>query len=810
MLSPYRVLDVTDERGELAGMVLGDLGADVVKVEPPGGSAGRRCGPMLPDGPRSERSLQFIAFNRNKRSIALDLGSAADRETFERLVASADFVLESAPPGLLAESGFGFSQLRGANPHIVHVQITPFGTDGPRAPQVASDLTLAAMGGPVALQGVRERPPVRVSVPQVWRHAGAEAAVAALVAHARMLRSGEAQQVDVSAQCAMTWTLLNAMDAAQIQGHDFERMGSLLQLGVTTVPIVFPCRDGYIVAIPNGALLQRLIEWMISDDVVEPSWRAEDWLSYDRRLLGGEPVGRELDEVQAAMERWLRLYTKDELLERGLKEQVTLAPVNTVADVLRFEHLREREFWSDVVLSNATTARAPGLFARASTTPLRIRLPTPRLNEHGEELRRELAQPRAPRAAEIAPESPDSELPFAGLKVADFSWIGVGPITARYLADHGATVVRVESELRPDNLRGAGPFRDGVPGWNRSQFYGDFNASKLGLLLNLKEARAVEIAKRLISWADVYIESFTPGVVESLGIGYEVARALNPGIVMVSTCLMGQSGPAAKMAGYGYHAGAVAGFYEVTGWPDLPPDGPWIAYTDTIAPRFMAATLMAAVDQQRRDGVGQHLDGSQFEMGLQFLAPEILDYQVNGHVAGRLGNRARHAAPQGVYPCTGDDQWCAIAIETDEQWRALRGALGDPAWARDPKLDTTEGRLACHDEIDDGIQQWTRDLERLEAVERLQAAGVPAGMVQRSSDLLHDPQYAQRGFYRYHEHGEMGRTPYAGHQFRIRGYESGARWAAPLLGEHSVQVLQEILAMSDEEVAEAYATGAIA
>ena len=231
MLTPYRVLDLTDHRGEIAGMILADLGADVIKVEPPGGTSARRCEPRLPSGPEAERSLQFFAYNRNKRSIVLDLASGRDRDTFLRLVENSDFVLESGYPGSLAPQELGFEILRAANSRIVHVQITPFGTDGPRANWVGSDLVLAAMGGPVALQGVAERPPVRVSVPQAWRHTGGEAAIAALVGHARMRRTGEAQFVDVSAQCAMTWTLLNAMDTEAIQGHDFKRFGSMLQLG---------------------------------------------------------------------------------------------------------------------------------------------------------------------------------------------------------------------------------------------------------------------------------------------------------------------------------------------------------------------------------------------------------------------------------------------------------------------------------------------------------------------------------------------------------------------------------------------------
>ncbi|MGE4650154.1 MAG: CoA transferase, partial [Myxococcota bacterium] len=261
--------------------------------------------------------------------------------------------------------------------------------------------------------------------------------------------------------------------------------------------------------------------------------------------------------------------------------------------------------------------------------------------------------------------------------------------------------------------------------------------------------------------------------------------------------------------GYGYHAGAVAGFYEVTGWPDLPPDGPWMAYTDTIAPRFTASTLMAAIDHARRTGEGRHIDAAQLEMSLHFLAPEILEYQASGRLAGRMGNRDRWAAPHGVYPCAGEDQWCAIAVENSAQWEALLGVLGAPDWLREGELDAAEDRLARQEEIDEWICAWTRDLPAQEVMEKLQAAAVPAGKVQRDRDLLADPQLAHRGFYRTLEHREMGAVPYAGHQFRIRGYENGPRGPAPCLGEHGFEVLEGLLGFSAEEIAELAASGGL-
>ena len=239
------------------------------------------------------------------------------------------------------------------------------------------------------------------------------------------------------------------------------------------------------------------------------------------------------------------------------------------------------------------------------------------------------------------------------MKVADFSWIGVGPITAKALADHGATVVRIESDDPPDRLRLVGPFKDDIPGIDRCQFFASFNTSKLSLQLDLKHESGNEIARKLLSWCDIALDSFTAGTMDRLGLGYEAAREMNPGIIMATTCLFGQYGPAAKLAGYGYHAASISGFYEVTGWPDRAPGGPWNAYTDTIAPRFLTTTLLAALDHKRRTGEGQYIDQAQIESALHFLAPELLDVQVSGRTARRNGNHDPACAPHDAYPVRG-------------------------------------------------------------------------------------------------------------------------------------------------------------
>jgi crotonobetainyl-CoA:carnitine CoA-transferase CaiB-like acyl-CoA transferase len=807
MLTPYRVLDLTDGRAELGPLTLAALGAEVIKVEPPGGSPSRRDAPLdarLPDG---FASLRFHAFNRGKRSVILDLDKPDGRARFLDLVAGADFLFESADPGSMTARGLGFEVLRGVNPQLVYVAITPFGQDGPYAGHVATDLTLAAMGGMMALNGEPDRRPVRITVPQCWYHGAVEAAVGALVAHERRLRSGEGQHVDVSVQASVFWTGLNAMNAYAVQGADIERNGTILQLGTLTTPLVYPCADGEVTLIGSGPTAACLLQWMLADGTVTPEWvMAEDWTTYEVRLLSGQPLAHSLDEVQDRIRVFCAKHRKADLFERALAGGATIAPVQTIADVLAFPHFEARGYWQRYPLQGGCEVRMPGPFARLSHTPLQLGGRAPAPGEHTEEI---LAAPTRTRSAALDAAPRAGVLPFEGVKIADFSWIGVGPITAKYFADHGATVVRVETENPADRLRLVGPFKDGVPGVNRSQFFASFNTSKLSLRLNLKMPEGLEVAKRLIEWADVCIESFTPGAMAAFGLTDEVVFALNPKIIMASTCLMGQTGPAASMAGYGYHAASICGFFEVTGWPDRAPAGPFNAYTDTIAPRFLAATLMAALDHRRRTGQGQRIDQSQAEASLHFLAPEVLDYQCSGRLPRRAGNESPDACPHDAYPCAGQDQWCTIAIESDDQWRALRRVLGEPAWAMSPQLHTLAGRRAQREIIDAHLAAFTLAHEPRVLMERLQRAGVPAGMVQRSSDLLVDPQLQHRRFYRPLEHPEMGEVPYEGHQFCIDGYDSGPRAPAPCIGEHTIQVLQDILGFGDEELARVAAAGAL-
>jgi crotonobetainyl-CoA:carnitine CoA-transferase CaiB-like acyl-CoA transferase len=398
---------------------------------------------------------------------------------------------------------------------------------------------------------------------------------------------------------------------------------------------------------------------------------------------------------------------------------------------------------------------------------------------------------------------------FGGLRIWDAAWVGVGPLTTRYLAEYGATVVHTETVRNPDVLRVAPPFRDGVRGIDRSQFFAGFNASKLGLGLNYTAPHGREIALRLAAWADVVVESFSPGVMVKFGLGYEDLREVNPGLIMLSTSMNGQTGPRSRFAGFGTVMAAMAGFCEVTGWADRDPSSPFGAYTDFIGQRLCGTALVAALDHRRRTGEGQYIDLAQYEGSLQWLSTSLLDYAVNGRVVTRDGNRSPDAAPHGVYRCqdeAGRERWVAIAVETDEEWAALVRLMGSPEWARDPRFATLLGRKHHEDLLDAHLGQWTSARRSTEVFHLLQPE-VAAAPVNDARDVIDDPQVRYRQYLRPLPHTEMGPTLYEGAQAEMSATPAVMSKAAPCLGEDTRQVLGDFLGYSAGEIERLLADG---
>jgi crotonobetainyl-CoA:carnitine CoA-transferase CaiB-like acyl-CoA transferase len=406
-----------------------------------------------------------------------------------------------------------------------------------------------------------------------------------------------------------------------------------------------------------------------------------------------------------------------------------------------------------------------------------------------------------------------------GIRVADFSWFGAGPICAEHLATYGATVVRVESETRVDALRTVQPFAQGKTGYNVSGYFNNYNAGKLDLTLNLNTEKGQELAQRLVAWADVFITNFTPRVVERWGLTYDKVSAVNPQIIAAYVPMQGYEGPHRDFLGFGQVLTPVTGYNHLSGFPNRTPIGLGTNYPDyVINPGHTLIAILAALRHRRKTGKGQHIECTQIESSVSPLAPAILDYTVNGRVQNRAGNSIPYAAPHGAFKCRprsagssapADEQWIAIACLTDGEWEALVRAMGSPGWAKDAKLGSAEGRKEHEAELERQIGAWTADKAPDELMDELQGRGVPAGVVQSARDMLEDDHLKERDYYVYLDHPEAGRTAYDGPPFKLSKTPGKLRSPAPLLGQHTEQVCKEILSLSDEEIADLLVAGVL-
>jgi crotonobetainyl-CoA:carnitine CoA-transferase CaiB-like acyl-CoA transferase len=402
--------------------------------------------------------------------------------------------------------------------------------------------------------------------------------------------------------------------------------------------------------------------------------------------------------------------------------------------------------------------------------------------------------------------STNGRLPLTGINVADFSWFGAGL--------YGATVIRVESESHVDGLRGIGPFPTGKTGYNVSGYFNNYNANKLSVTINLNTEKGRELALRIVRWADVFLTNMTPRIIERWGLTYDKLVEVRPDIIAAYQPMQGYDGPHRDFLGFGAVLGPITGYNHLTGFPDRPPGGMGTNYPDyVINPGHTVIAIMAALRHRRRTGKGQRVELSQLESSVAALAPALFDYTANGRSQARAGNRIPHAAPHGAFRCRAikvptpfgeadEQRWCVIACFDDEQWLRLRAAIGAPDWARDERFATHAGRKQHEDDLERQLEAWTSERLPEEVMETLQAAGVPAAVVQNARDCLEDPHLRERGYYVQLEHPEAGVTTYDGPGFRLSATPARYERAAPCLGEHTHQVAREVLGLSDEEIAD--------
>ena len=796
-LEGVTVVEIASELTEYCGKLYADLGAQVLLVEPAGGSSSRGRPPFFDGETGPDRSIPFSYFNAGKKSVAIDLETPEGRRQFRSLVQRADVLVEALPPGRLRQWGLGFETLSADNPSLVVTSITPFGQSGPSAHHQADDLTLMALGGLLALGGYSDGPPTVAYGNQAYLAGAQFAAVASMAALYAAETSGQGQAVDVSIHEAVVLGLENAAQFYQLEGKVRRRIGGT-QAGAGNVQ--FPCKDGYFYLLAGGLASTRFwvsaLAWLKDEKVVgsdafdDPRWQ-------DRAFLNTDEAKDIFFRVFAAFSR---TRTKAELFEACRARRIPAAPVATPLEVIGDPQLAHRAFFaSPETLRLGRPVIAPGAPYLMSETPCRAGGTAPAIGAHTAAVL--TARDHTVDKHRAASPSPPVARPLEGIRVFDLTWVGAGSYTTKILADLGADIIKIESNSKIDDLRLAPPYKDGKPGINRSGYFADRNTGKRSLLLNLKSEAARTIARDLIADCDIIANNFSAGVMERMGLAYDDVRAINPGIVYLSMSARGTSGPAADIIGYGLTLAALAGLHGLSGLPDREPVGTGTHYPDHIPnPCHAVFAVLAALRFRRATGRGQSIDLSQTEPMTALIGPALIDESFNGRVVPRMGNRNGIHAPRGVFPTLGSDRWIALSIRSDAEWRALAAVLGERDLA-DEAWRSAEGRLAGQDRLDDVIGRATARFDGYALMAMLRARGIAAGVVQTAADLVdRDPQLAHRGHWRWIEHPEMGLSMHNDQPFKFGTVDVSPRSAAPLLGEHTDEICSVLLGYSKDKI----------
>ncbi len=803
--------------GPYAAKLLADFGAEVVKVEPPGGDPSRREGVRPERGrPDPEASPVFAHINRNKRSVVADPHETGGRRIIEGLLASADIVVCSPQPTdpewLLAGA------LRSTYPDLVVVSVTAFGLTGPYAQVPGAEIVTYAMAGPMHATGSSEREPLRLAGSVLAYQTGSTAALAALAA-VRMVGqadpssgSGQGTLIDVSAfevQSASIDRRAALLISHQWTGRIGQRVGGHV---VSTIPTgVYPTADGYcqIVFAPNW--LPRVIE-MLDDEALNAIASTPD-------VRDHPDLAETMDE---ALHVWTLSRTGQEAMIDAQARGLAVTPVNDTQAVLADPHFRERSFWVEVEHPVMGRFEATGPQFHL-TDGWRQRRPAPLLGQHQTEIESELAAD-APRstlgdaAVSAEPRTGRRRLPLEGLRVLDLTVVWAGPLCTTLLSDLGAEVIRLDNpNLFPTATRGAvvrpaagreselGQLWSAYPGgragarpWNQPGPFVCHARNKLGATLDLRTDLGRETFLSLVEKSDLLVENNSAKVLGQLGLDWPVLHARNPRLIALRLPSLGLTGPYRDFIGFGAHMEALCGLSSLRGYSDLSPTELDPTYFMDPASGVTAAfAALCALRRRDRTGMGELVEVAQAENLLNYIGEYIIDASVEGTAHDRHGNRHPHRSPQGVYACAGDERWIVVSVGDDEEWRRLAAVLSLGA---DDSYATESQRVAGHDRLDvllgRAIAGWDRDA----LVEECRRNRITAGPVMNEPELLADPQHEARGFFRTNGSAEIPDTTFAGHLWTWDGPD--LRWdPINIMGADNDYVYRRVLGLDDAGVA---------
>jgi crotonobetainyl-CoA:carnitine CoA-transferase CaiB-like acyl-CoA transferase len=746
MLEGVRVVDLTtDIAGPYCTKVLADAGADVVKVEPPAGDPLRTW--------RSGALFEFL--NTSKRSVH---GEADD------LVAAADLLVAGAPVDVDA--------LWQANPALVVVTITPFGCDGPWAQRPSTEFTLQAACGSTGQRGLPEQPPLAAGGRIGEWVTGTYAALGAVAAYREARRSGKGEHVDVAMLDCMAVTMVTypSVFASFAGWPELHGTGRAIE-----VPSVEPSKDGYFNVTTNSAQqFQDFLLMIGRPDLLEDPDLAAATKRFARR-----------DEFLAAVRAHTSQRTTAELLDEAAMYRIPAGPVLDGSTMPEFEQFVARGVFEPNPSGRFVQPRVPFRISGTSPRPFE-RAPSP--GQHTGTIEWGTASPASDAPHADAP----WQLPLAGIRVIDCTAWWAGPAAAAVLSALGADVIKVESVARPDNMRfaSARPPTDDQ-WWEWGALFHGANVNKRGITLDLTQPAGVETFERLAATADVLVENYTPRVMEQFGLGWDHMHEVNPDLIMVRMPAFGLGGPWRDRTGFAQTMECLTGMAWLTGFPDGPPVLVRGACDPLAGMHAVIATLLALIERDQSGG-GRLVETVMVEAALNAAAEQVAEYGDTGTVLRRDGNRGPVAAPQGVYPCAGDDRWLALAVVTDEHWSSLAGVVGDAGWAADIASGTTEDRRRNHDAIDAALTRWTSGRDAEEMATALVAAGVPACAVIPSREIVANPQLRSRRLFEVEPHSVTGDHEIPMLPFRFSRVDHWLRSPAPTLGQHNTEVLSEI------------------
>ena len=781
-LKGFRALDLTGLSGQLCGRMLGDLGMEVIKIEPPGGDPVRNLPPFVQSADGKRLSTTFAHLNAGKASKVLDLDKDSDRTTLRELVKTADVVLESFQPGELDSKKLGYKDLSAINPGIVMASITAFGQTGPKRNLAYNDLVALAQSGFLYIAGDPSMAPVRPPETQAYYFASVFAAAGVLAALYRRERTGQGDHVDAS----MQETLATQEHIIRLWANEKQiskRAGS--QHGSVAPAKIFPCRDGFVYLYVTRQHWKLFLSIWKDHDA---KFDAADWLNNLYRRAHA-------DELNPAVEAFVGRHTMAEITELLQGKGIPCVPVNTPMGFAKDEHVQERGFMAPVEHAGFGKTKQPAM-------PFVIdgeRIPVGSVPVLDSWHTLSSFSSVAGEKREGSSARSGGNGPLDGMRIVSFDHVLAGPYGTTILAELGADVIKVES-----SKGGMDPFRFFGTGEdpNVSPRFLEFNRNKRSFTVNLKHPNGQPVLHDLIAHADAVLDNYSVDVVGRIGLAYDQLCKVKPDIVNLRMPGLGTTGPKRHFSTVGVNITAFTGLTYLWNHPGVtnPPIGSQTVFPDYVSGVLCAIIIISGVLYRDRQKKGAFIDLAQSEATAFMVGPSLMEAAASGKDPQPIGNASPAAAPHDCYPCKGEDRWCAIAAEDETQWAALAKVVGMEL-AQDAGFKTLKDRLARRDELNAVISRWTQGQDAFDVMNRLQQAGVPAGVVQTGEDLTNDPQLKARGFIVEVDNPRLGRVVLPNFPLQFANSKLTRRWEFPVLGKDTEAVLRDVVGYSEETIA---------